>query len=242
MDNEELIREQMADTRTALTEKLESLEDKVTSAVETAAADVVETVAAVTGSVQESVANVRESVQETIGAVKDSVKEGVNAFQDAFNLPAHFQRHPWLMLAGSMGVGYCAASLLQAAAKKPREQSQRSGDGVAASPRPYKNGRSESVPAEKPAAEGLLDKFSPELEKLKGLAIGTLMGTLREIVAPALPGHLSQSVIEIIDSATEKLGGKPVPHVADNEGGTPEETEEKQKKPFEYGSRWASAT
>src|SRR5262245_52369843 len=67
MDNEsEVIRQQMEQTRSALTAKVELLEHQV-----------VETVHGATAAVSETVGNVKDVVQETVQTVKDSVHETV---------------------------------------------------------------------------------------------------------------------------------------------------------------------
>ena len=54
------------------------------------------------------------------------------------------------------------------------------------------------------------EKFAPEIQKLKGLVIGTLMrlarDTIKQSVAPALGLELEQ----VIDRVTSKLGGVPL--------------------------------
>jgi len=106
MENEpELIRDQMQETRTALTEKLEALESQVSGTVQSATAAVTETVEAVKSTVAETVGTVKDSVQETVSTVKESVK-------DAFDLPAHIERHPWAAMLGSVAVGYLGGRVL----------------------------------------------------------------------------------------------------------------------------------
>ncbi len=211
MDNEDVILEQMEDTRTALTEKLETLETKVASSVGSAASDVAETVETVKDTVQETVATVKETVEQTIGAVKESFHEGLQAVQDLFDVPAYVDRQPWAMFAGSVALGYVFGGFFS-----PKTNAQATGeaDAVPASP-PRKNGRSPSYQAKEPSGGGLFAQLSPEFDKLKGLAIGTLMGTLREMIVPAVPQSIGQSVVEILDSVTQKMGGTPVDHGKD---------------------------
>jgi len=108
MENEDLIREQMTDTRTSMTEKLEQLEEKVAGTVTGATGAVQDTVEAVketvlgakdavTGTVEavkdtvvgakdavtEAVETVKETVAETVGAVRDTVEETIGAVKDS---------------------------------------------------------------------------------------------------------------------------------------------------------------
>jgi len=120
MENEDVIRDQMEDTRTSLTEKLETLEKKVVSTVDSATTNVAETVESVKETVQETVSTVKDTVQDTICAVKDSVKEGVGAVKDVFDVSRHVERHPWLMIGGSVALAMCSDVCLRPARSPPR--------------------------------------------------------------------------------------------------------------------------
>jgi ElaB/YqjD/DUF883 family membrane-anchored ribosome-binding protein len=215
MEDPDLIREQIEQTRSSLTDKLETLEDRVTTTVQEAS----KTVENVTGSVEETVATVTDSVQETVETVKDTVeetlsvvKDGVNAVKSVFDIPRHVDRHPWVAVGGSLAVGYVLGEILlprPARADRNHEPVPRLAAGVSSNGNGQHHNGTETGAAH---GGGLLEQFEPELTKLKGLALGVLMGTLREVVAKAAGDHLGQSVSEIIDSVTEKIGGTPVPH------------------------------
>jgi len=102
MENEtELIRDQMAETRSALSEKLEALQDQVLGTVE-----------GTTRSVTDTVEAVQEAVQDTVGTVKESFQETVQSVKSAFDLSEQMQKHPWLLLGGAVVVGYAGGRLL----------------------------------------------------------------------------------------------------------------------------------
>src|SRR4051794_14724250 len=90
MENEELIREDMERKREAINEKLEALEEKVLGRVHEATT----------------------VVAETVTNVKETFREGVDSVKNACDVPAHVDRHPWLMLGGAVLCGYVAGSLL----------------------------------------------------------------------------------------------------------------------------------
>ncbi len=52
-------------------------------------------------------------------------------------------------------------------------------------------------------------QFDDEIEQVKELAIGAAMGVLHDLIKDALPQYRSE-VDRLIDSATVKLGGKPL--------------------------------
>jgi hypothetical protein len=53
------------------------------------------------------------------------------------------------------------------------------------------------------------DTFHAEISQLKLLAVGTLLGIVRDIVAKAVPQHMERQVEEIVNGITVKLGGQP---------------------------------
>ena len=52
--------------------------------------------------------------------------------------------------------------------------------------------------------------FGPEIKQAKELAIGALLGMVRDTAVQAAPDTMRDQVREIIDGFTSKLGGKPV--------------------------------
>jgi len=59
--------------------------------------------------------------------------------------------------------------------------------------------------------EGLISNLSPEIRKLKSMAIGTALGLIRDTVTRSVPGELGVHMSEIIDNVTTKLGGEVIP-------------------------------
>lgn len=222
MDDQEMIRDQMENTRTALSEKLEELESRVTAKVEGATQDVAQTVESVTDSVQETVETVKDTVQATVETVKDTVeetitalKEGVSAIKRLFDLPGHVDRYPWIAMGGSVALGYLAGEYLlkRNARRAPRLPFFAAKESVAAPV--YTNGQATGgrigTEMSAPKTPGWLERLEPEIAKLKGLALGVLMGTVREMITQAAGEKLGHSLAEIMDSATEKISGTRMP-------------------------------
>jgi len=204
-DEPEVIRQQMEETRSHLAQKLEALEDQVAGTVRSTTETVGETVEAV----KETVENVTEAVQETVHSVGE-----------VFDIRLQAQRHPWMVFAGSMAAGALAAQLIPRttswSSEAIREPSEPEPSRPAGSSR-VENGRYwTAAAAEVPAAEkeqrgeGVLGWLSEHLSHLKGLAVGTLMGVVRDAVAQALPETLKDKVAEEIDHFTTALGGEPI--------------------------------
>jgi hypothetical protein len=56
----------------------------------------------------------------------------------------------------------------------------------------------------------IVERFGPEIDRLKGLALGTLFGVTRDVVAKAVPGSIKEEVSSVFNDITEKAGGKPI--------------------------------
>jgi ElaB/YqjD/DUF883 family membrane-anchored ribosome-binding protein len=198
-----LIEAQMKETRTALTEKAELLEKKVLGTVE----GVADTVKTVQEAVQDTVEAVKDTVQGTVDTVKETVQETVTTVQEAFNLPKQIRNHPTLFVGGAFGVGFLAGLFLM---PRPRRRT----DGGVAPRRPEAGSTYEALRSEPPSQPpepkrpGVLEMFGDELNAVKELAVGSLMGTLRDLVVKALPEKLSEKAAEVANSLTTKLGGK----------------------------------
>jgi len=212
----EVIRQQMLETRTALTEKLEALEQEV-----------VDTVQGAKNAVTDTVETVRDVVQDTVETVKDSMQETVHSVKEAFDVPRQVERHPWAMVGGSVVLGYLSGCLLNQVTAAGRPRTAPRGGSPAwpptASFTPPSSGpalshggngsatEASSRPAEAPAwLTSLADTFHDELTQLKGLAIGAAMGVARDLLAQSVPPHLSGQLTDVINSVTTKLGGEPV--------------------------------
>jgi ElaB/YqjD/DUF883 family membrane-anchored ribosome-binding protein len=182
MESEEVIRRRMQQTREALTEKLETLEQKVASSV--------------------------SAVTHTVANVKAKVDEGVESVKDVVDVQAHVERHPWLMLGGSVLCGYVLGNVLHSEHSVVLERSL---DQTTAE-RPNRNGRNAPETHESEAnGANWLGAFEPELKKLKSLALGVALGTVRELLTSEVPPHMADQLRNVIDAITKKAGGEPIP-------------------------------
>jgi len=206
MDDEDVIRGQMEETRTSLTDKLETLEHHVSDSVHDATTNVAHTVEAVKDSVQDTVT----SVKETVTAVKESMRQGVNSVKAFLDITDHADRYPWAVMGGAVVVGYLAGSLWGAGARATRQNvSNQAMYEQPPSPPTFRNGRHEAPAAESSPSGSWLRSFAPEVGKLKRLAVGTLLNAVREQIQKAVPPDLGSSLNEIFTSVTDKLSGVP---------------------------------
>jgi ElaB/YqjD/DUF883 family membrane-anchored ribosome-binding protein len=225
MDNEaEVIKQQMEETRTSLTDKLETLEQQVTDTVQDA-----------TSAVSQTVAEVKEVMHETVDTVKGSVQDTLETVKETFDLPTQVGRHPWAMVGGSVAVGYLVGSLLIRKQWRPPGWSgsglpveRLHSDGRAATEQPSRLAdesiRTASAP---PAGERsepgwlttLTTTFRPEIDKLKGLAIGAVLGVVRDMITQSAPEQMKTQLAGVVNDLTVKLGGEPIRGPVLNTGG-----------------------
>jgi len=182
----EVIRQQMEETHESLVDKLEALEGKVRGTVE---------------DVEHAVTHTAEAVKDTVQSVKETL-----------NVSAHVRRHPWLMFGGAVATGFFASCLLGRSRKEAQHvlSQPEVSPGVSAPTLSHnghngRNGAVEEEPAKEAEEPGPLQAG---LEQLKGLAVGMLLGLLRETLVSAVPKEWSPDVASAMDDVTTRLGGK----------------------------------
>ncbi len=105
----ELIAERMRQTRAALTDKLDALENRVRDTADT---------------IDRTVRDVGTTVSGTAEDVRALLRERLSTALDALDLTRQVERHPWLMLGGAAAVGYVAEAIFY----HPQGQSPKNGE------------------------------------------------------------------------------------------------------------------
>jgi len=205
VDNElEVIRTQMEQTRSSLAGKLEALESEFRDTVE-GATSAVETV-------QETVANVKDSVQETVESVKETVQETVETVKETLDIRRQVARHPWAMFGGAVMAG-CFAGFLVGGRRKSSKPAAVAETGKESTPlrngSGHRNGAARKT-GETPSSSEESGLLQSGARMLKGLAVGTVMSVLRDVLVEAVPSDLAADVARAVDDVTTRLGGKPL--------------------------------
>jgi len=143
VDDPEVIRQQIDESKNALAEKIELLEEKVSETVQTASASLTETVQAASASVAETVDTVKGAVQDTMHVVAETVDSAA----EAVNISRHVEKHPWPMFLGAIALGCCVGTYWG------QPQRPRRGSGTADYQR--RRSRARRTPAMRDAAEAL---------------------------------------------------------------------------------------
>jgi hypothetical protein len=215
-EQQEQIHKDMEKTRASLERKVGALENQVAQTVGEAA-EVIETA-------REAVTQTIEGVKGAVESVSTTVQETASTVGRTLNLRLQTERHPWLVLCGSMTLGCCVALWIHRPrrdwlAVEPVEPQPAPEPPPALAPRnvaaplerrdmPWPHGEHAAPPAPPvPEARGFL---SEEVGKLKSLALGTFLGVVRDVLRKQLPPALGKGIGEQIDSMTRKLGGEPI--------------------------------
>jgi ElaB/YqjD/DUF883 family membrane-anchored ribosome-binding protein len=228
MDDEpEVIRQQMADTRSSLTDKIERLEQTVEQKVQSTTAAVTDTVESVKDAVQDTVETVKGTVTGTVDTVRSTVNSTVETVKEAFDVRGYFEQYPWASFGAAVGVGIAGGVLLGGGGRAAERIADLHSRGEVATTRtaPSHNGggRKRSAVASRAAslttksadaahqfAGELASKFGDELGKLKGVALGAMFGLVRDWISRSAPPEVGNRVGEVIDDVTRKLGGEPI--------------------------------
>jgi len=216
MENDtEVIRQQMAETRNSLSEKVEAVEELVASAVKETTQAVAKTVENVTGAVE----NVTGAVEGTVNTVKATVTDSVESVKNALDITGYVEQYPWLVMGGGVAVGYLLGSML--GESHPHSTGGYAPASTAYEPPAPSNSQAWGASSAAPTSTGsagkswtsfVPDSWMPLIDKLKGLAIGTMSGVIGEMVMKAVPENIKHEVSQLVDDATQRLGGTPLRH------------------------------
>jgi ElaB/YqjD/DUF883 family membrane-anchored ribosome-binding protein len=207
----EVIRDEMEETRANLATKLEALETQV----------------------RETVSGASEAVSSTVEGVKDvvsNVTETVESVTETLNISKQVEEHPWVAVGIALGVGFLASQLFGGSSREPAPQSRHE---PAPAPPPQPQAQpplhlqpvSQPQPQPQPAAHSesssggvlsSLEAMMPDMNSvlstavtgLSSLAVGTLMGVVREVAVNGLPPEWKGELTNMIDKVTTQLGGK----------------------------------
>jgi len=219
--HEQQILNQMEQTRSALTEKLEALEAKVTDKVVTPVTDAVEKAADVASSivetVKETVENVSGRVEQTVQNVTGKVEQSTQALASAFDVSKHVQQHPWLVFGIAATTGCVVGSFLGGrSSRHSSSSSQESGGWSRPKHARGSNGAShhaEASPlrsAPKQADSEHSGWIKDQMRQLGTLAISALMSTIRDLAKRSVPGPLGDRIGEHVESMANSLGAQPI--------------------------------
>jgi ElaB/YqjD/DUF883 family membrane-anchored ribosome-binding protein len=194
------MRQEIDGTRSAMVDKLEALQDHVMNTVQSA---------------QETVEGSIQSANNTMASVKRT-----------FDVKYQVRQHPWAMIGGGILAGMALSSLFGGLRQRTRQTSARRADyeGEGRSRRPSSSALTipprgngslslDDAPSFKaappPRRPGVFDRFQDEIDTVQGLAIGYVIGLVRDSIKDAMP-QMAVQIEDVMNRVTTKLGGEPV--------------------------------
>ena len=163
-------------TRTAMSDKMAALEDKVMNTVQSA---------------QDTVTNSIQSAKDTVASVKET-----------FDLKHQVEQRPWTIVGGCFLAGLVVGHLMpggRPASNKPMAAPPFNGSYGMSGPAPR-------MQLEAPSPPSILEPFQEEIDKVKGIAIGYVMGLVRDSIKESVP-QMGSNIDELMNGITTKLGG-----------------------------------
>ncbi len=166
------------------------------------------------GALEDQVMGTVQSAQETVTDSIQMARDTVDTVKRTFDIKHQVEQHPWAMVGGCFVAGLALASLFHRLRPSPRQALSRSppfpaeqlGNGRVATASPPQS------PSAAPSRPGFFDRYQEEIEKVKGMAIGYVLGLVRDSIKDHLP-QLASQIDGVMNSITTKLGGEPVqPH------------------------------
>jgi ElaB/YqjD/DUF883 family membrane-anchored ribosome-binding protein len=183
------------DTRSAITEKLEILEERV----------------------RETVEGAQSSVHEIVETVKGTVGDTVETVKRTFDVPYQVDQHPWLMVGGATLAGYLLGSW-GGGSMSPVFSTNDSASSAAGTTAdmsashakhdrlpPSDNESSVHPQLQKGMGSSILDQLKDEIAIIKVVAVGALISTIGEMVKQAVP-----TLAPHIERARSQRGGQPL--------------------------------
>ncbi len=190
------MREEIDVTRSDLADKLEALEERVMDTVQSA----------------------QETVEDSLQIAKDTVA----TVKRTFDIKHHVEEYPWVMVGGAALAGLALGALFQrmwpsaqqtparpagnetAPSASPAWPAEQCGNGSCATTVPPPQ-----IQAAPPSWPGIFGLFHEDIAKVKGMAIGYVMGLARDAIKGAVP-QLAPQIDGVMNGVTTKLGGEPV--------------------------------
>jgi ElaB/YqjD/DUF883 family membrane-anchored ribosome-binding protein len=211
------------DTRSAITEKLEILEERVRETVEGAQSsvgDIVDNVKDMLDTTVEAVRHGVEGAQSTVDEIVETVKgtvgDTVETVKRTLDVPYQVDQHPWLMFGGATLAGYLLGSWGGGSTSPAfsTNDSESSATGTTADMSashathdglPPADRESSVPPPQQGMGSSLLEPLKDEMAMIKVAAVGALVSTRRAMVKQAVP-----TVAPHLEKARSERDGQPL--------------------------------
>lgn len=187
-------RHDIEETRAAMTEKLEILEEQVRDTLEETRSAVVEIVDNVRDTVGDTVNTVKDTfdgakttVEDIVENVKGTVDDTVTKMKQSFDLRYQVEQHPWLMVGGAVIVG----SMIAGYTGRRSDPTNR---------RFTRNRKSSSW-------ANALGQYQEEWDIIKGVVTSAIIGTVTGVIQEAVRQN-APSIAANFDTAVQRIKKK----------------------------------
>jgi hypothetical protein len=202
-ESADVIRQQMEETKVHLAEKFESLEAQVSETVQSTGATV-------------------NAIQSTVQSVTSTIRSSVHSVAKALDLHRQLDKHPLLILGGSVAVGYLIARSMNAPSARRSRSVPVSRSGFVETGENTAGQVATDAAAMASAVTAAYESGQRQASRqLRARAIGALVGVVQEAAWRALPVAM-EFLGQQAAKATENLNPTP-PEGSSN---VPPETEE----------------
>jgi ElaB/YqjD/DUF883 family membrane-anchored ribosome-binding protein len=204
MDHEtEVMKQNIADTREALSEKIDCLEQKVLRTVE-----------GTTDIVANTAESVAEAVQGTVQKVTGAVDHAMEKAKESLDLRKQVEAHPWPMFGGSIVAGFIGGCLLtRSQSHAPMPEPRRSSQSYEPT-RPRSSEWQSFSSAEQDRLAQRPSLFAPAMHRLRDLAIAATSKLVNDLLVSAAPPELHEDIRSTVGSFASALRGEPQPESA----------------------------
>jgi ElaB/YqjD/DUF883 family membrane-anchored ribosome-binding protein len=143
-----------------------------------------------------------QSAQETVQDSIQSAKDAVASVKRTFDIKHQVEEHPWAMVGGCVLAGLAVGYYIPSRSPRVSSIPEIVPESDNADPPP-------TPPAPAAPPPSLLEPFQDEIDKVKGMAIGFVMGLVRDSLKVSAP-QLAPNIDQLMNGLTTKLGGTTV--------------------------------
>ena len=207
----QVIKAQMATTRSSLAEKIETLEERVVHSMHDANDVLHETIDSAREVVHDTVA----TVKSTMASTGDMVKSSVTSVKDTFDVPLQVERHPWSAVGTAAIAGFALGSIGETGSRRTSARCENLDTNPKNEPHDIRTDPASLNSPTEPSADNrparnVSKVIANHLEPLKSFAIGAVMASIQNVLAKGLHEEWRRPLFEAIDDITLELGGRPL--------------------------------
>ncbi len=165
------------------------------------------------------------ALEQQVAGTVETVKDSVNTVRNSFDLKMHVQKRPLTLFAGAAALGLLLGYRSSAGRVQHRAETVRN----------IREARHLARQArEQPVTEAnrsdflasLGESFEKELSLVKGLAVGAVLGLVRDMAVKSVSGHTQRYLEDALDGVSRRLGGQSTQKPQESEPSKLAESEE----------------